>query len=212
MYTLYYSPGAASLAIHWLLAELHVPFELQLVDLTTKAQKTPDYLKLNPAGMVPTLLIDGMPRTETAALLMLLAERHAEAQLAPAPGTPERAAYLQWMITGANTLMPLFRIWFYPDDVAGAAYAEIVKAGTQPRIEAAWDRVDARLQETGGYIAGSRFTAADCLVTMLMRWSRNMPKPATRWSNLAAYAARTAGREAFRAVCAQEGLDTWPPA
>ncbi|MBI1329190.1 MAG: glutathione S-transferase [Alphaproteobacteria bacterium] len=212
MYTLYYSPGAASLAIHWLLAELQVPFELQLVDLTTKAQKTPDYLKLNPAGMVPTLVMDGMPRTETAALLMLLAERHAEAQLAPAPGTPERAAYLQWMITGANTLMPLFRNWFYPDDVAGAAYAEIVKAGTQPRIEAAWDRVDARLQETGGYIAGSRFTAADCLVTMLMRWSRNMPKPATRWPNLVAYAARTTGREAFRAVCEQEGLDTWPPA
>ena len=57
--TLYYAPGAASLLVHWLLIELEVPHRLQLVDTAAKAQKSPEYLAMNPNGVVPTLVIDG---------------------------------------------------------------------------------------------------------------------------------------------------------
>ena len=56
--TLYYSPGSASMLAHWLLIELGVPHELRLVDTAAKAQKSPEYLALNPNGVVPTLVAD----------------------------------------------------------------------------------------------------------------------------------------------------------
>ena len=54
MHTLYYSPGAASLVVHWLMIELGIPHELRLLDFATKQQKSPEYLKLNPAGVGTT--------------------------------------------------------------------------------------------------------------------------------------------------------------
>jgi glutathione S-transferase len=78
MYQLYYSPSTASLAVHWMLIEIGAPFELVLTDTETGAQKRPEYLKLNPSGVVPTLIVDGAPVCEVAAILMLLAERHAD--------------------------------------------------------------------------------------------------------------------------------------
>ena len=56
MYILYYSPSAASLAVHWMLNEMSVPHELRLIDFESKQQKSADYMKLNPSGMVPTLM------------------------------------------------------------------------------------------------------------------------------------------------------------
>jgi glutathione S-transferase len=212
MYVLYYSPGAASMAVHWMLLELGVPFEARLVNLETKAQKEPDYLRLNPSGMVPTLVVDGVPRTECAALLLLLAERHPQAGLEIARGAPERAEYLQWMLYFANTLQPRFRAWFYPHEPAGAGHEAEVKAATQPRIEEAWERLDRRLRETGGFVAGPKLSAADFLATMLMRWSRNMPKPANRWEANAAYLERMSALPSFKTLHEREGLEAWPRA
>ena len=81
MYTLYYSPGSASMVVHFALLELGVPHELRLVDLDARANKDPDYLRLNPNGLVPTLIVDGAPVFECAALLLLLGERHPGATL-----------------------------------------------------------------------------------------------------------------------------------
>ena len=78
---------------HLLLLETGAPHELVLVDIPGGANRDPDYLKLNPNGVVPTLIVDGRPVAETAALLLLLCERHAEAGLAPAPGSAARAAW-----------------------------------------------------------------------------------------------------------------------
>jgi hypothetical protein len=95
--TLYYAPGAASFLVHWLLIDLDAPHALHLVDTAARAQKSPEYLALNPNGVVPTLVVDGRPHYEAAALAMLLAERHPDAGLAPAFDDPRRADYLQWM-------------------------------------------------------------------------------------------------------------------
>ena len=70
-YTLYYSPGAASMAVHWMLIEIGVAFEARLVNIDVGDQHAAAYRRINPAGRVPTLIVDDVPRTESAALLML---------------------------------------------------------------------------------------------------------------------------------------------
>ena len=88
MYTLYYMPGAASFSVHWLLLEIGAPHELKRVDGEAGEQKSPGYLKLNPNGVVPTLVVGGEPMYETAALMQLLAARHPAARLLPTPRDP----------------------------------------------------------------------------------------------------------------------------
>lgn len=209
MYQLYYSPSTASLAVHWMLIEIGAPFELVLTDIAIGANRTPDYLKLNPSGVVPTLIVDGAPVLESAAILMLLAERHADKGLAPAAGTPERAAYFQWMVYLANALLPSFRAWYYPHEPAGEANADAAQAAARARVEAVWDRVDAQLAAKGPYMLGERLSAVDFLATMLMRWSRNLPRQATAWPNIARYLARMRAMPSLREVHAREGLTDW---
>lgn len=208
-YLLYYSPGTASMAVHWMLIELGVPFELALVDFDAAAQKSADYLALNPSGRVPTLVIDGAPYAESAALLMLLAERHPEAKLAPAAGAPERAAWMTNMIYLANTLLPAFRDWFYAAKDGEAAHADAVKALARTRIEGVWDRLDTQLADGRAHLIGDKLTTADFLATMLMRWSRNMPRPATTWPNLNRYIVRMRAVRSFIETCDREGLTEW---
>lgn len=208
-YTLYYSPGSASLAVHWMLLELGVPFEAKLADIDSGANKSPEYLRLNPAGRVPTLVIDGVPQGESAALLMLLAERHPERKFAPPPGAATRADWLETMVFLANTVLPAMRDWFYADKDGDPRGAEAVKALARRRIEGAWDRLDSRLSDGRTYLMGSELSAVDFLGTMVMRWSRNMPRPATSWKHLAPYIQRMRARPLFIEVNNREGLTDW---
>jgi len=209
VYVLYYAPGAASLAVHWLLIELGVPFEARRLDLEAQEHKRAEYLALNPNGLVPTLLVDGRPVYESAALLTLLAERHPEAKLSPAAGSPARATYLQWMLHLSNTLQAAFRLWFYPHEAAGPDHADEAKNAIRPRIEAAWKRLDSHLSGSGPWVCGADMSAVDFLATMLMRWSRNMPRPATTWPVIAEYVARMKSRPSFRELYAREELTEW---
>jgi glutathione S-transferase len=141
--------------------------------------------------------------TETGAILMLLAERHPEAGFAPPPGGPERADWLKWMFWLVYGPMAGYRLWFYPDEVQGAD-----RAAVQGRIEGYWDRIDAHLSGRR-FLAGDRISTADLLLTMLLRWSRNMPKPASMWPNIAAYLTHMRTRPALREVHAREGVTDW---
>lgn len=208
MYTLYGSPSTAGTAIHWMLLELGVPFEAILLDFDKAEHKTPDYLALNPDGVVPTLIIDGAPITQMAGIATLLAERHPEAGFAPALGTIERAEYLSWTLWLANSFQPNFRAWFYPHEPAGGEAQDAVKAAARARIEAGLARLDARLADRD-YLVGDQFTTVDLLATILCRWTRNMPKPATAWPNLKGYLDRIRQRPALREVHAREGLTDW---
>ncbi|MEO8671707.1 MAG: glutathione S-transferase [Tahibacter sp.] len=209
MYTLFYSPGSASMVVHLVLLEAGALHELRQVDLEQGAQRDAEYLKLNPNGVVPTLLIDGTPHYEAAALVLLLAERHPEASLAPALDSDSRGNYLQWMLHLANTLQPAFRLWFYPGDIAGVD-ADAVKAAARTRIEACWARLDQYLaSQSGHYCLGISFSALDLYATMLMRWSRNMPKPATEWPHLSRLAQAIRARPSWQRLYAIEGLTEW---
>jgi glutathione S-transferase len=209
MHTLYYSPGAASMVVHWLLIELGIPHRLQLVDFEARAQKHPDYLTLNPNGVVPTLVVDGHPHFEAAALLVHLAESHPAARLAPAPGDPARMDFLQWMFHLANVVQPLFRMWWYPHEPAGEDNVEAVLEATRTRIEAEWTRIDAHLAKRGPCLLGNVPCAADFYLTMLMRWSRHMPRPATDWPQLALLSRRMRALPSFRTLYEREGLSEW---
>jgi glutathione S-transferase len=209
MLTLYYSPNTAALVVHWLLIELDVPHQLHELDLDAGEHKQPAYLAINPAGVVPTLLVDGQPLTEAAAICLHLADAHPAAGFAPAPGTMARAAYYQWMFFLANTLQPAYRAWFYSTEPAGEANVDAVKAQARGRIEAAWTQLDNHLAAHGPYLLGDQLSAPDFMLTMLMRWSRNMPRVATEWPALARHAAAMKARPAFKEVYRREGLTDW---
>lgn len=210
MYTLFYSPGSASLLVHWLLIETDAPHTLVKVDTASGEHKRPEYLAMNPNGVVPTLSIDGAPHYEAAAMAMHLAEAFPQAGLAPLAGDPMRAAYLQWMFNLANMVQPLLRQWWYPHEPAGEAQADAVRERLDERLGAHWARIDAHLAAHGPYLLGETRTAADFYITMLMRWSRNMPRPATTWPHLAALASAMAARPSFATLYAREGLTEWP--
>lgn len=207
--TLFYSPSTASLVVHWLLIELGVPHELRELDFERGDQKSPDYLKLNPQGRVPALVWNGEVITEAAAILLHLADAHPQAGLAPPLGSIERARYYQWMFFLANSLQPAYRAWFYDDDSAGAEHYVITREQARRRIEAAWQQVATHLEENGPYLAGDQMTIADFMATMLMRWSRNMPRPSDDWPVLRNYAARMKAMPSFKEVYAREGLTDW---
>ena len=208
MYTLYYSPGSANLVVHLALLEAGAPCKLERVDIGKGENRHPDYLAINPSGVVPTLIVDGQAHTEAAALAMLVAERHPAARLAPPPGSATRADYLQWMLYLANTLQPLFRQWFFPADHLPAA-ADAIKDAARIGIEKCWARLDAHLAAYGPYVLGDTFSLVDLYALMLMRWSRNMPRPATSWPALAALATRLKARASWPRVNAAEGLTEW---
>jgi glutathione S-transferase len=197
------------MAVHWMLIELAVPFKLELVDFQSKAQKSPEFLRINPSGHVPVLVIDDVPYAECAALLMLLAERHPAANLSPAVGTPERSSYLQTMLYLANTLQPAYRSWFYPEEAAGADNVEAAKQQARAKIEQVWGRLDAQFADGRSFLLGKSLTAVDFLATILMRWSRNMPRPATTYPNLAAYIGRMRAMPSLREVHLREKLTDW---
>jgi glutathione S-transferase len=76
MLTLYYTPGACSMAAHIVLEESGEKYEAKKVDLAGGEQRTQAYLKINPLGRVPTLLLDnGDPLAENTAILPFLGNR-----------------------------------------------------------------------------------------------------------------------------------------
>src|SRR5262245_22221717 len=96
---LYYEPGACSLSPHIVLREAEIPCQLEQVDLRTKRTKAgADYLKENPKGQVPLLVLDdGDHLTEGPAIVQYLADQKPATRLAPASGTRERYHLIEWL-------------------------------------------------------------------------------------------------------------------
>jgi glutathione S-transferase len=110
MLTLYFAPGASSMAVHIALHEIGVPFAARPISFAKQEQRAPEYLALNPEGTVPTLLIDGRPLTEVAAILFYLARRHPDANLLPHGDAEAEARAISWMSFIAATLHPARRL------------------------------------------------------------------------------------------------------
>jgi glutathione S-transferase len=105
---LYFSPGSSSMAVHIALHEIGVPFEARSLSFFKKEHRTPAFLAVNPAGKVPTLLVDGTPLTEVAGCLFYLARRFPAVGLLPSDPLVEAQA-ISWMSFIASTLHPARR-------------------------------------------------------------------------------------------------------
>lgn len=207
MYALYYYPGNASLLPHMILREAGAEFELRLVDRSNNAQRSPDYLKLNPNGRIPVLIDGDLVLYETAAIALHLCDRHPQAALAPPVGSPERAQFYKWMVHLTNTPQAEYRAWFYPFEHTSERSASVsVKQAAGERLGGMFDRIAAQL-EGRDWLLASGFSAADLFLLMLVRWGRGLPRPPRDVSVLGAHAARVLARPAVQATFAAEGIE-----
>lgn len=219
MLQLHYYPSNASITPHILLEEMGLPFELKLVDRTHNAQKSPEYLKLNPNGLIPVLIDGELVLYETAAICLHLTDTHPEAGLAPAAGTTERAHFYKWLMWMTNTLQPAMIMYFYTDRYTLATDADEIariKAKTQQRVGAMLKQLDDQLAASGGpWMLGEKYSVLDIYAFMLGRWTRvftgeaDSTQPAsssTAWPYLGPFMHRMLDRPAVQRVVAKEGL------
>src|SRR5579872_2403607 len=106
MLIFYFAPGTSSMAPHIALYETRAEFEARPLSFHKGEQRQPSYLALNPEGKVPTLVIDGRPLTEVAAILYFLARKYPAAGLFPAGDPEAEAQVISWMSFIASTLHP----------------------------------------------------------------------------------------------------------
>ena len=206
MLTLYYYPGNASLLPHMMLREMGVPFELRLVDRSQNAQKSAEYLKLNPSGRIPVLVDGDLVLFEAAAIVLHLVDKYPDSGLAPPIGAKDRSDFYRWIIHLTNTPQVEFRAWFYPHEhVMDEAAAPSVKQAAEQRLYRMFDVISEQLGDRT-WLVGDRFSAADLFLFMLMRWSRGMPRPARTIPNLNALAERVAARPSVQEAFAEEGI------
>ena len=225
MITLHYYPSNASFAPHVLLRELGVPFQLQLVDRNQGAHKTPEFLKLNPNGLIPVLVDGELVLYETAAVLLHLADAHPAAGLAPPLGSAARAQYYKWMVWLSNTMQAAMTPYYYPERWLAAGNTEAaaqVKAAAQARLGDCLQQIDAQLAaqgpvdgpsggpSDGPWLLGERYSAVDPLAFMLCRWTRHFAhQPARDYAHIGPYLQRMLARPAVQAAVQAEGLQ--PP-
>jgi glutathione S-transferase len=208
MIQLYHYPSTASMVPHLLLEELGVPYELRLVDRQQNSHKAPDYLKLNPNGLIPVLVDGDLVLYETAAICLHLADTHPDAKLAPPLGTPQRAQFYKWLMWLTNTLQATSIVYWYPERWADSpgAVAE-VKARAEQKVGAQLDLLDAEMARHGQpWLLGGDYTALDPYVLTLCRWTRFFTRPARNLPHLGGLLHRMLERPAVQRMYEQQGI------
>jgi glutathione S-transferase len=181
MLTLYFAPGSSSMAPHIALHEVGVPFESRPLSFLKRENRTPAYLALNAEGKVPTLLIDGRPLTEVAAILFYLARRFPEAGLLPEGDIEAEAQVVSWMSFIAATIHPARR--------QGLDHARTIYGVADRRLgNVEW--------------AVGRYSIADIHLFRLFWRFRNAFQPApSEFPNLSAHHDRMMARPAVQRTC-----------
>jgi glutathione S-transferase len=177
MLTLFFAPGASSMAVHIALHEIGVPFEGRPMSFWNKDMGSPEYLALNPEGKVPTLLVDGQPLTEVAAILFYLAKRFPDAALLPRDDVAAEARAISWMSFIASTL--------HPARQRGPDYARQVYSIADRRLGGGWalgeySIADIHLFRLYWRLANSLKPAADEFPNLTAHYARMMDRPAVR--------------------------------
>ena len=211
MIELHYYPSTAAMVPHILLEEIGMPFERVLVDRMVGAHKTPQYLKLNPNGLIPVLVDGGQALYETAAIALHLCDTHPQAGLAPAVGSPDRATFYQWLAWLTNTLQSTLLLYFYPErwmDEGNAGGIAELKGHAERRIGVLLDMLEAELARHGQpWFGGAHYSALDPYVFTLCRWTRNFKSgPARDRKLLGPYLQRVLDRPAVQRAIAAEKL------
>ena len=190
MMKLYWVPRSRSFTALWLMEETGKPYERVLTDISTGAQKTPEYLAINPMGKVPAIRDGDATLAEAAAICAYVAERYPEANLAPPVGDPLRAKYLYWL-------------FFSPGCVEPAMVQLGSKLEMNP-VAAGWgdaqrvfDVLDQTL-EKGPWLLGEAFSAADVMIGSGLNYAVRLFKMAPPRPSFDRYLDRCAARPAFQ--------------
>ena len=154
--TLYHSPASRAFTAYWLLEELGVPFQVETVDIRKGEQKTPEYLKLNPSGKVPTITDGKVVVSENPAIGIYLADRYGYGTLAPKIEDADRGAYLKWMVYSTAVVDPVVSLHAQQIDVPGFG----VSFGTYEDMVG----VLSQTLKDRKYLLGDRFSAADVVL------------------------------------------------
>jgi len=194
--TLFHAPNSRSGGARALLEELGVPYDLHVLNLRKGEQRDPKYLAVNPMGKVPAVLHDGALVTEQPAVYLYLADLYPQVGLAPAIGDPLRGPYLRWMVFYGSS--------FEPAVVDRSQKREPVPPGTCPYgdFDTTLATVNQQLS-TGPYLLGERFTAADVLWGMALKWTVGF-KLVPSSPQIDAYIERVNSRPAMQRAAAKD--------
>jgi len=183
---LYFNPQSRAVIAKWMLDECGAAYDIVPIDFKKREHKTPEFLKINPAGKLPAL-VDGESRLfENAAIGLYLAEKFPEADLAPPPGTPGRGRFLSLMVYATSQLEP-------------SMGDSLLKLETQPSrgwndFETVKDAVERELGD-GPWLFGDQFTLADIMIGSMFLWHRRWGGSSGR-PGLETYMDRLAARPA----------------
>jgi glutathione S-transferase len=181
MLTLYFAPGASSMAPHIALHEIGLPFEAKPLSFAKNELRAPEFLSLNPEGKVPTLLIDRRPLTEVAAILFYLARRHPEAALLPNGDAEAEAQVVSWMSFIGATIHPVLR-------------------QRNERTTQAFGHADGKLARREWAVG--RYSIADIhLFRLYWRYARSVKPDRGTFPNLSAHHDRMMQRPAVQRTC-----------
>lgn len=210
MYQLYYYPRNASLAPHFLLCHMGLNYELVLVDKKSNSQKSADYLKLNPAGRIPTLVDQGQPIFESPAICIHLCEQHPEHELMPPLGSSARPLFFQWLAYLNNTLQAELMVRYYPQrHTNDESTTPNVVAAQDDRIADALAVINEQLADKP-YLLGEQLSACDYFLFMLAGWCLPVKKSPLDFPHLAGYLKRMSALPVIRAVSEVEDVDLSP--
>lgn len=170
-WTLYGQKGTGSVAVEGALTLLGIPYRLQETRLTGPGTRNA-FAKINPMRQLPALVLpSGELMTESAAILIWLADAFPPLGLGPKIEEAARPAYLQWMAFVSAAIYALYWVRDDPSRLAAdGAHVAVIKARTAERIAACWTVMEARVAP-GRYLLGGSLTVLDLYVTVVSRWS-----------------------------------------
>jgi len=168
---LYYNAKSRAAIAKWMLDECGADYEIVPIDFTKREHKTPEFLKINPAGKLPALVDGEVKVFEGAAICLYLGEKFPGAKLAPQIGSPERGRYLSLMVYSTSQLEPAMG-----DALLGVT--TLAQRGWTD-FETVKDVVEGELGE-GPYLFGNWFTGADVMIGSMFIWKRMWGGPPDR--------------------------------
>lgn len=170
MMKLYGAPPTRALRVQWALNELGLDCEIVPIDLMAGESRTPEFLRLNPAAKVPVLVDGDLVLSESAAIVLYLAEKHRDKGLLPADIKQRAEAYRWIMFTMTELEQPLWRIarnsFIYPEDKRQPTDVAMARDEF-----VAMAKVLDRHLEGRSFIVGDCFSVADCVTAYVLDWA-----------------------------------------
>ncbi len=202
---LYFAPGACSRVPLIALEEIGEPFDTRLVVFMKGEHRSPDYLALNPAGKVPTLLIDGQPLTQNVAILSFLARSFPGAGLLPftgdSVGDARLMSQLSFFSADLHPIVTRIRLPQFFCDVAGGP--ERVREMADKAMEMQLGPLDARLGKQP-WLLGAEWSVLDAYLYWVWFRITGAGFPGEKFPNIAAHAQRMEDRPAVKRALARE--------